>query len=47
MFAARSDTVLFFDAHDEAPYGRAMEIMDLARGGGALTIAVLTEKVAR
>ena len=47
VFAARSDTVLFFDAHDDAPYGRAMEVMDLARGGGALTIAVLTEKVAR
>jgi biopolymer transport protein TolR len=47
VFAARTDTVLFFDAHDDAPYGRAMEVLDLARGGGALTIAVLTENVAK
>ncbi len=47
VFAARSDTVLFFDAHNDVEYARAMEVMDLARGGGALTIAVLTENVAK
>ena len=43
IFAARSDHMLFFDAEPECPYGRAIEVLDLARGGGALTIAVLTE----
>ena len=43
VFAARRDHVLFFDAHDDVAYGRAMRALDLARGGGALTIAVMTE----
>ena len=43
IFAARSDHILFFDAEADCPYGRAIEVLDLARGGGALTIAVLTE----
>ena len=43
MFAAREDHILFFDAADEAPYGLAMEILDRAREGGAVTIAPLTE----
>jgi len=42
VFAARADRTLFFDADDGAPYGRAVEALDLARAGGALTIAVLT-----
>jgi biopolymer transport protein ExbD len=42
MFAARDDHVLFFDAADEAPYGFAVEAMDRAREGGAVTIATLT-----
>ncbi len=42
VFAARTDRVLFFDADERAGYGRAVEVMDLARAGGALTIAVLT-----
>lgn len=42
VFAARTDRVLFFDADEKAGYGRAVEVMDLARAGGALTIAVLT-----
>ena len=42
MFAAREDHILFFDAADEAPYGFAMEILDRAREGGAVTIAPLT-----
>jgi biopolymer transport protein ExbD/biopolymer transport protein TolR len=47
VFAARTDTILFFDAADEVAYDRAMQVMDLARGGGARTIAVLTERIAR
>ena len=43
MFAARDDHVLFFDAADEAEYGFAVEVMDRAREGGAVTIATLTE----
>jgi biopolymer transport protein TolR len=44
VFAARSDRTLFFDAEPGASYGRAVEAMDVARGGGALTIAVLTKR---
>ncbi len=42
MFAARDDHVLFFDASDDAEYGFAVEVMDQAREGGAVTIAALT-----
>jgi biopolymer transport protein TolR len=44
IFAARNDDVLYFDAADDAPYAVAVEIMDVARMGGAKTIAILTEK---
>lgn len=43
VFAARSEHTLFFNAADDVPYARAMNILDRARAGGALTIAVLTE----
>jgi biopolymer transport protein ExbD/biopolymer transport protein TolR len=42
MFAARDDHILFFDAEDDASYGYAVEVMDKAREGGAVTIAPLT-----
>jgi biopolymer transport protein ExbD/biopolymer transport protein TolR len=42
MFAARDDHVLFFDAHDDVEYGFAVQVMDGAREGGAVTIATLT-----
>jgi biopolymer transport protein ExbD len=42
MFAARDDHVLFFDADDAVEYGFAVEVMDQAREGGAVTIAALT-----
>lgn len=42
MFAARDDHILFFDAANDAPYGYAVEVMDRAREGGAVTIAALT-----
>jgi len=43
IFAARTDKVVFFDAEDDVAYGDAMAVLDLARGGGARDIAVLTE----
>jgi biopolymer transport protein ExbD/biopolymer transport protein TolR len=46
MFAARDDHVLFFDASDEADYGFAVEALDKAREGGAVTIAPLTAALA-
>ena len=46
VFAVRDDQTLFFDAAGQVDYGRAMEILDLARGAGIMTIAVLTEDVA-
>ncbi len=47
IFAARRDKVLYFDAGDEAPYGVTVEVMDIARMGGAKSVAVLTEKLAQ
>jgi len=46
VFAARHEHTLFFHAEPDVPFGRAMEVLDLARGGGALTIAVITESLA-
>ena len=43
MFAARDDHIVFFDAADEVEYGFAVQVMDKAREGGAVTIAALTE----
>jgi biopolymer transport protein ExbD len=43
MFAARDDHILFFDAADDADYGFAVQVMDQARAGGAVTIATLTQ----
>jgi biopolymer transport protein ExbD len=43
VFAARKDQTLFFDASNDAPFGRALQVIDTARGAGLLTIAVLTE----
>ncbi|MEO6029657.1 MAG: biopolymer transporter ExbD, partial [Candidatus Binatia bacterium] len=39
MFAAREDHIIFFDAADDVVYGYAVEVMDQARAGGAVTIA--------
>ena len=43
MFAAREDHILFFDAEDEVPYGYAVQVMDQARAGHAVTIATLIQ----
>lgn len=45
IFAARSERVVFFDADDRVAYGDAVKVLDVARGGGATNIAVLTEAV--
>ena len=45
MFAARSDHVLFFDASDDVEYGFAVEMLDKAREGHAVTIAPLTKAI--
>ena len=34
--------VVFFKAEDEAPYGEVVRLMDIARGSGAKTLAVVT-----
>ena len=43
VMAARRTRTIFFDANDDAELGRAMQVLDMARGGGASTIAVATE----
>jgi biopolymer transport protein ExbD len=45
MLVARGDRRIYFDAEDGVPFERAVEVMDLARGGGAAHIAVVTEKL--
>ncbi len=47
VFVARDDHVLFVDIEDHANYGFAVEAMDRAREGGAVTIAVLTKPLAK
>ncbi len=47
VLAAREQRTVFFDADDDAEFGTAMEALDFARAGGAATIAVLTEPIAR
>jgi len=41
----RSDSqkVVFFKADDDAPYGEVIHLMDVARGAGARTLAVVTK----
>jgi biopolymer transport protein TolR len=38
-----SRKVIFFKAHDDAPYGDVVRLMDIARGAGANTLAVITK----
>jgi biopolymer transport protein ExbD len=47
MLAASKIKVLYFDAQDEVPYGRASEVMDLSRAAGARSIAILTKPVTK
>ena len=43
--AAAGERTVFFDAHDDAPFGRAGQALDLARGAGATTIAVAMDAI--
>ncbi|MCP3136693.1 ExbD/TolR family protein [Pyxidicoccus xibeiensis] len=45
MLNARPDKIVFFDASDDVPYGAAMDVLDLARGGN-ITVGVLPDKLA-
>jgi biopolymer transport protein ExbD len=45
MLNARPDKVVFFDADEALPYGDALEVMDLVRGGGVETLAVLASEL--
>jgi len=45
--AAAGERTVFFDAHDEAPFGRASQALDLTRGAGAVTIAVSPEPIVK
>lgn len=45
MLNARPDKLVFFDASDDVPYGAAMDVLDLARGGN-ITVGVLPDKLA-
>jgi biopolymer transport protein ExbD/biopolymer transport protein TolR len=45
IFAGQGDAVLVFDAEDGAAYGEAVQVMDLARASGAVTIAVSSREL--
>jgi biopolymer transport protein ExbD len=47
MLAAQPLPILYFDAADSISYGKAVEVMDIAKLSGAKAVAVLTEKVAK
>ncbi len=47
LLAAKENKVLYFDAHDAAPYGVAVEAMDLSRSAGASSIAIMTQNIAK
>lgn len=47
VMAGSNQRVLYFDAHDDAPYSAAVEAMDASRASGVGSIALLTEKVAK
>ena len=43
VLAGSGQRTVFFDADEEAEFGKAAEAMDLSRSGGAATIVLLTE----
>lgn len=47
LLAAKDNKVLYFDAADDADYGVAVEAMDISRSGGARSIAILSQPVAK
>ncbi len=40
---AQRQKAVFFKAEDDAPYGEVVRLLDIARGSGAQTLAVVTE----
>jgi biopolymer transport protein ExbD/biopolymer transport protein TolR len=46
VLAGSGQRTVFFDAEDDAEFGKAVAAMDLARAGGAATIVVLTDAIA-
>jgi biopolymer transport protein TolR len=47
VLAAKHQRTIFFDADEDAEFALAVKTMDLARGAGANTIAVVTEPLKR
>ena len=45
VFAARQEKVVFVAVDDGVPYGRAVEVMDRARGGGADPLVLMSDAV--
>jgi biopolymer transport protein TolR len=45
VLAGSGQRTVFFDAADDAPFEKAVSVMDVARAGGAATIAVLTAPI--
>jgi biopolymer transport protein TolR len=41
--SADRQKVVFFKADDDSPYGEVVRLMDIARGAGAKTLAVVTK----
>ena len=40
---AQRQKAVFFKAEDDAPYGEVVRLLDIARGSGAQTLAIVTE----
>ena len=45
MMAAKEQRTLFFDAHDDLPYAKVVDVVDNLRAGGVKSIAMLTEPI--
>ncbi len=45
MVNARTDKIVFFDADSSLAYGQALEVMDMVRGGGVESLAVLADSI--
>ena len=43
LMTARSEKLVFFNVDDDAIYGDAMHLMDVARGAGARTLGIMTK----
>jgi len=41
-YISRADKVLFFEGEDDAVYGQAITLMDIAKGAGIATIGIMT-----